>query len=1086
MTDKFSTIPLERLFKIFTNKTNLSALGHTENLIYNDSGELKSTFLGKPLATPFGVAAGPHTQMAQNIIIAYLSGARYIELKTVQVLDELEVSKPCIDMADEGYNCEWSQELKIEESFNEYLNAWIIIHVMHNMKYGHSNPGVIFNMSVGYDYEGILSEKVQWFLDKMQHCKAEKEKKINELLKLYPEIKNLNIPDSISDNVTISTMHGCPPDEIEKISRYLIEKRKLKTILKLNPTLLGKEVLREILNQKLNFYTIVPDEAFEHDLKYDKAVEILKNLIESAKQSDVFFGVKLTNTLESLNNKDVFDSSQTHMYMSGRALHPISINLAYKLQNEFKGKLNISFSAGADCFNIADIIACGLFPVTVSSDLLKPGGYARLLQYAGEMSESYKNKGASTREEFVLKTSDEKGKDVEKAALENLKRYSAKVLDNKNYKREIISDKNIKTSKSLEMFDCISAPCTYTCPTNQDIPEYINLASDGNFQEAFRTILRTNPFPNVLGMVCDHKCQTKCTRINYDEGLRIRDIKWYISENSKTNFNSQTFSSNGIKVAVIGAGPSGLSCAYFLRLAGLHITVFESKSLPGGMVSEAIPYFRLKEKALQKDIERIKTLGVEIHYNAKIDFKSFEKIKEEYNYIYIAVGAQKIKKMDIEGESAEGVIDPIDFLSGIKRNTLVFKGKNIAVIGGGNTAMDVARAALRLVKDQGKVSLIYRRTINEMPAEKEEIEALLQEGIEVKELTQPISILTKENKVCGIRCQKMKLSHQDTSGRTAVIPCDEPEFELDFDTIIPAIGQDIHIDFIEDDLLKSLLKNRNIDKSLYIGGDAYRGASTIVNAVADGKKAAFNIINSINFYFPEIDAVIDADIPYDALMQRRSQRSFSTLEKIQLNRYENEVPDIFYSEKEIVKESMRCLLCDQVCNICVTVCPNKANYCYFTTPEKIEIPELTIDNNNIVLGKNTTFSVAQKYQVINIGDFCNECGNCKTFCPTSGAPYIDKPKFYLTAQSFNNAPTGYYLTVLYNKKVLVYKNNNIFATLTYQNNVYVFETDDIMVEFAGKDFKFLKAEALIGITKEINLKMAAEMKILMWGAVNLY
>ena len=1085
MTDKFFTIPIETLYKIFDNPQNLLSFGITEDLKYKKNDILKGDFIGHQLSTPFGVAAGPHSQMAQNIIMAWLSGARYIELKTIQVLDELDVSKPCIDMADEGYNCEWSQELRVEESFNEYLNAWIMLHIINYKRNGNKEtPGVIFNMSVGYNYDGLISPKVQWFLDKMKNCKTEKDLKVKQLKALYPEIIDIEIPDCISDNVTISTMHGCPPDEIEKIARYLIEERKLNTILKLNPTLLGKEKLREILNKTFSYYTQVPDEAFEHDLKYPQAIEILKKLVSSAQDNNVFFGVKLTNTLECLNTRDVFSKDQQSMYMSGRALHPISINVAHKLQKDFDGTLNISFSAGADCFNIADVLSCGFYPVTVSSDILKPGGYSRLIQYKTEIEKAFSIVNAFSIEDFISKKANNI-KNLKEAALNNLELYAQKVLLNKAYKKEIFLEKNIKTEKELGFFDCINAPCTYTCPTNQDIPEYMFYASKGDFKEAFKTILRTNPFPNVLGMVCDHKCQTKCTRINYDEDLHIRDVKWYVSENSNNSFLKEALPLNGMKVAIIGAGPSGLSCAYFLRLAGVDVTVYESKNISGGMVSEAIPHFRLKEKALLMDIERIKSLGIHIHYNAKIDKLSFKKIKDDYNFIYIAAGAQKIKKLGVEGDGANGVIDPIEFLSAIKKNTIDFKGKNIAVIGGGNTAMDVARAALRLVKDKGNVTLIYRRTINEMPADKEEVQALIEEGITIKELTQPIKVNTINNVVTGLSCLKMQLAGKDASGRLKTIPVEGSEFVLPFDTVIPALGQDINIDFLNETTLKEIIANKDAVNNIFIGGDAYRGASTIVNAVADGKKTAQNIINKIHYIHPE-KSENPIELTFEELLFKRSERNFSQLEKIALDKFDTVAPEMPYTKNDIIKEASRCLLCNQLCNICVTVCPNKANYSYKTNEASYVLPNVRFENGKSIIKKDKTLNITQNYQIINIGDFCNECGNCNTFCPTAGAPYLQKPKFYLTAKSFNNAPSGYFISKNPNNIALIFKNENQINTLTLLNGTYMFENDDVKAIFKIDDFSLLDIVLLNKELKEIDLKSAVEMRILLDAAVNLY
>ena len=343
---------------------------------------------GRTLETPLGVAAGPHTQLAQNILSAWLCGARYIELKTVQVLDELNVAKPCIDMADEGYNCEWSQELRLDQSFEEYLKAFVLLYVLRDMfnlppeAAPGKGPGFIFNMSAGYDLEGIRSPAVQRFLDRMENAADDVARLKEELAPVYPGIAKLAIPGRLSDNLTVSTMHGCPPDEVESIGRYFITERGYHTTIKLNPTLLGPDRLRDILNTQLGYEVRVPDEAFGHDLKYNDGVALIRSLAAAAEQAGVAFGLKLTNTLETVNERRNLPRSEGMAYMSGRALHPISVNLAERLQQEFDGGLDIAFSAGVDAFNVADTLACGLRPLTVSSDILKPGGYGRMHQYA--------------------------------------------------------------------------------------------------------------------------------------------------------------------------------------------------------------------------------------------------------------------------------------------------------------------------------------------------------------------------------------------------------------------------------------------------------------------------------------------------------------------------------------------------------------------------------------------------------------------------------------------------------------------------------------------------------------------------------
>ncbi len=259
MPAKFYPVPLSHLLKLIFHELEgeNSIFGLPKELFFipGDNRALKTEIFGHSLHSPVGVAAGPQSQMAQNIVAAWLMGSRYIELKTVQTLDELDVPKPCIDMQDEGYNCEWSQELTIKESFNEYLNAWIIIHILnHRFGWG-KDPGTVFNMSVGYNLQGIINDNVQWFLDKMSDCGEELARKTEEILDIYPDAAGLDIPSRISDNITLSTMHGCPADEIESIAAYLIEKKKLHTLVKLNPTLLGPEMLRDILNNRLGFKT---------------------------------------------------------------------------------------------------------------------------------------------------------------------------------------------------------------------------------------------------------------------------------------------------------------------------------------------------------------------------------------------------------------------------------------------------------------------------------------------------------------------------------------------------------------------------------------------------------------------------------------------------------------------------------------------------------------------------------------------------------------------------------------------------------------------------------------------------------------
>lgn len=1064
MSDKFYPISIKQLLQIILKEYNSkkSIFGIPEELFFNPKkqNQFKTNQFNQNIDSPLGVAAGPHSQMAQNIIGAWLMGARYIELKTIQTLDELEIAKPCIDMQDEGYNCEWSQELKIKESFNEYLNAWIIIHIL-NHKFGWNKEiATIFNMSVGYNLEGILKKNVQWFFKKMNNCSSELKSRIEELSELYPEIRSIEIPNQISNNITLSTMHGCPANEIEDIAKYLIEEKKLHTFVKLNPTLLGPDQLRGILNKLSGFKTNVPDVAFEHDLKYDDAIKIIKSLSESAKNQDLQFGLKLTNTLESENNKTVFGKEVDMMYMSGRALHPISINVAKKLQNEFDGNLQLSFSAGADAFNISDVLLCGFKTVTVCSDILKPGGYMRLNQYFDELK---KNEFNNITKEL---------------ALSNLNKYADEVLELDSYKRTSIKDPDIKTTRNLNYFDCISAPCKDTCTTNQDIPGYMHYTALSEFDKAYETILKTNPFPSITGMVCDHLCQNKCTRVNYDNPLLIREVKRFISEQDEVKLNQKT--KNNIKVAIIGAGPSGLSCAYYLALAGFQIEVFEANTKAGGMVQYAIPGFRLTDEAIEKDFKRVTDLGVNIHYNYKIDKEKFQSLQKDFNYIFVGVGAQLSAPFKLDGIDSVGVIDSLEFLFQAKKDEETGLGKNVVIIGGGNTAMDAARTAYRLVGKEGKVSIVYRRTINEMPADQGEIKAVLEENMQIIELTAPEKIIKKNGKVSALVCSKMELKESDSSGRPKPVKIEGSEFELECDTIIPAIGQSLNIDFIQEELLKANTNNYQTQiENIFIGGDALRGAATAIKAIGDGRKAANQIINKAQIDFKIANNNTDKKYSKNELIIKRSKRAFAPkLNELNLNDRQNfKLISTTLTKEEIVKEASRCLQCDEICNICTTVCPNFANYSYEIQPLSYYLQKaIKNTNGEIELINEGFFEITQKHQILNIANFCNECGNCNTFCPTNSAPYKEKPKFWLTKSSFETAQEGFYLD---NKQTLIFKHKGETFTLKeYQDN-YLYSTEKFEATINKSDFSIIEIKFKLENVKEAQIYRAAEMSVLL-------
>lgn len=1096
-SDKFYPTPVEQLLKMMLTqyKSNGRIFGIPEALFFrpSPSDPFRTKRFGQLLETPIGLAAGPHTQLTQNIVAGWLTGARFIELKTIQTLDELEISKPCIDMQDEGYNCEWSQELKIEDSFGQYLDAWILIHVLKDfLGIGTpEQPGFIFNISVGYDLKGILNENVQRFINKMQDASAELNARIKKIKPVYPGISKFRISPKISDNITLSTMHGCPPDEIEAIGIYLLENKHLHTTIKLNPTLLGKDRVNEIISSS-GFDTKVPDQAFEHDLKYADAVQIIFSLCQTASMHDLRFGIKLTNTLESINHKEVFPSNEKMMYMSGRALHPVSVALALKIQKDFGGRFNLSFSGGADAFNIANLVACGLDPVTVCSDLLKPGGYGRLHQYIEELRIGFNLLKASDIGDFVSKKAGSHEMEMHLKVLRNLENYNDSLKQDERYRKTGFHVPSIKTVRPLGLFDCIHAPCEDTCPTNQDIPNYNFHTAQSDFLAAAEVIRQTNPFPYTTGMICDHLCQLKCTRINYDHPVLIREIKRFVTENE---LNSEITSSYnkikgpGKKAAIIGAGPSGLSCAAFLAKAGFQADVYETKKQPGGMVASGIPAFRLTEQAIQDDVDAILTLGVNIHYGQKISREHFEIMEREYDYIYIATGAQRSVRLNIPGADSDGVLDPLHFLETLKDGSKISVGERVLIIGGGNTAMDVARTAIRVADGNSKVTILYRRTKREMPADLGEIKAVMQEGIEIFELVAPVKVNVRDGKAISLTCIRMEHGPKDESGRPRPVEVPGSEFEIEADTIIPAVGQELAIDFCDPALLKAKPGSYETKiPQVFIGGDALRGASTAINAIGDGRKAAQEIIDRVNAAIltkPE-NTRIPKDLSSHMQARARKMKPVRLQETPLSDRKNFQLVSSTITQDEAVYEASRCLLCDEVCNICTTVCPNLAFHSYQIQPISIKLQKL-VRKNGIweIEGDDEQFEIKQQLQILHIADWCNNCGNCNTFCPSSGAPYKAKPHFFLSREAFEAENEGYWLEITNGKKILHQKSNGSRSKLVEEGDrlVYEFESNYMVLDRTNLEIIEFKISDFEG--EEMKLSTIVELKCILAGALSL-
>ena len=392
MSDIMKSIPFGQLTEWILNeyKKTGQVFGIQKAYVADQSKTIE--IFGRKLENPVGPAAGPHTQLAQNLVAAYVAGARFFELKTVQKMDGPELSacipKPCIVAEDEAYNCEWSTELYVPQAMAEYIKGWILIHVIAK-EFGLGSPdGFQFNMSCGYNLEGIKDKKIDDFIEGLKDAGdtaifKECKQWLLEHISLFEHVTKEDIeavPAEICNSITLSTMHGCPPQEIENIVTYLLKEKHINTYVKCNPTLLGYEFVRKAMDDLGYDYMAFTDFHFKDDLQYEDAVPMLKRLLETASQEGLSFGVKLTNTFPVDIKRQELPGEE--MYMSGKALFPLSISVASRLAESFDGKLPMSFSGGADQKNIDQIVCCGIWPVTVATVLLKPGGYKWLTRIA--------------------------------------------------------------------------------------------------------------------------------------------------------------------------------------------------------------------------------------------------------------------------------------------------------------------------------------------------------------------------------------------------------------------------------------------------------------------------------------------------------------------------------------------------------------------------------------------------------------------------------------------------------------------------------------------------------------------------------
>jgi putative selenate reductase len=475
----------------------------------SDRPDFAARFHDRVAGTPVGPASGPQSQMAQNLVLSWLAGSRIMELKTVQVNDELTIGRPCIDAANVGYNIEWSQELKVHDSLDQYVQGAMLVHMLRRapeifgrpfgeLDFSGAAGETIYDMSIGYDLAGIRSDKVRRFIEGMIDATPSVERLRKEIPHRLAALRDLDYPTRLSRSVTLSTFHGCPADEIERICEFLLTEMGVHTIVKMNPPMLGRERLEHLLYDVLGYADLVVNpSAYASGLQFDESIGMCARLTDLAKSRGLSFGAKFSNTLEVLNHRDFFPKGEKVMYLSGPPLHVITLTLTDVFRQAVGPEVPISFSAGVDRKNAANIVACGIVPVTTCTDLLKTGGYGRLPPYLEELAKAMQAVGARKIDDYILDARGQReaaGGDVRRAGWLNTSIIAAETADDERYTAAKNQMAPRRINSHLVLFDCITCDkCVPVCPNDANflyetppvdlVYRDVDVAADGTIAE---------------------------------------------------------------------------------------------------------------------------------------------------------------------------------------------------------------------------------------------------------------------------------------------------------------------------------------------------------------------------------------------------------------------------------------------------------------------------------------------------------------------------------------------------------------------------------------------------------------------------
>ncbi|MBR5309802.1 MAG: FAD-dependent oxidoreductase [Oscillospiraceae bacterium] len=868
MSDNLRPLSFEKLMGLLIEEHNATGSIFGVKDFYK-AGRARLPIFGMRIENPVGPAAGPVTQTAQGIIAAYLSGARFFELKTV-CPDNEKSEKPSTSIGDRTYSSEHPSELSVGEAFGEYVKAWYAIKLISTAFELGVPEGFVFNMSVGGSLEDLKSEKMNSFIEGLKSAEytpvwRECENWARAHMDELDGVDNTYISD-ISPRVCASAVFvpndGLSASEIEEAAAYLIEEKHLHTFVRVSPDLLGYYTIRGILD--INGYDDIEisKEKMENGALYDDLKPVFLRLQNKADMNRLEFGVKVCDGLriESAKETPIKDGRLT-----GRALFPIAFSLAEKIANDFGGGLRICFAGGADYYTASKLFNAGIWPVTVVSDIIRPGGLARFKQLADDVS-----KCDYTQFSGIL-TSDLP--DIEK-----------EVYAGGRYKN-VSGAKAKKAEGPIPHINCTKAQCRAVCPLGADIPLVMRLIKNGRSLEALRVIFERNPMPFTVESLCSHPCVNGCSRRFYECPLDIRGENYKAAKNACFDLldETQLKSRAGAKIAVVGCGPAGLSTACFLARQGAKVTIFDKEYRPGGSVTKYIPKFRIDDADIEWDATLIQALGIEMELGVEVT--SLKELREQgFEKIVLAIGAGKQKHLKFAfGKS----ISALEFLENYKRKPEEAEETimgNVVVIGGGHSAVAAARCAKKL-SSVDRVTLVFDKPESEMTATADEIAAMKKEGVFVATNLIPSGVRGGQ-----LLCHVSELGEPDEkTGIRPVIDTGAKD-KVAADIAINACGEEV------DDTLFD-----EIDSATYLVGDANFGKTEdIAKVIADAQRLCKKIAHShFDKYVP------DNESDDRSFLERRGK---------------------LCADCKKCAEGERCLECDTACEFCAEVCPNRANW----------------------------------------------------------------------------------------------------------------------------------------------------------------